>query len=100
VEPVFQFGHLAGPEERAGVDAGQADDLGALHVKFGQGGGEGNRLGKPVFRQAARAGRFQRRMQDIGARGSRSRVAQALALARVEKVVLVLGVAGDQSSPS
>jgi hypothetical protein len=53
-----------------------------------------------MFRQAARAGRFQRRMQDIGARDSRSRVAQALALARVEKVVLVLGIAGDQSSPS
>ena len=100
MEPVLKFGHLAGAEERAGVDAGQADNFGALHVKFGQGGGKGNRLGKPVFGQAARAGGFQRRMQDIGARGSHGGIAQALALARAEKIVLVLGIARDQSSPS
>ena len=82
------------------MDARQADDLGPLHVKFGQGGGKRHGLGKAVLGQTARPGRLQRRMQHIGAGGSGCRIPQALPLARGEKIVIVLGVAGDQSSPS
>jgi hypothetical protein len=100
VEAVFHLGYLAGAEERSGMDAGKAHDFGALHVKFRQGGRKGNGFGKPVFGQAAGGFRFQRRVQHIGARGRSSRVAQALTFARAKKVVFVLNLAGDQSSPS
>lgn len=53
-----------------------------------------------MFRQAAGTGGFQRRVQDIGARRLRGSVALALALTFGNEVVVVLGVAGDQSSPS
>ena len=82
------------------MDARQADDFGALHVKLRQGGGQRHRLGQPVFGQAAGFRGFQRRVQDIGARRRCRRVAQALAIAGGENVVVVVVVAGDQSSPS
>jgi len=39
-------------------------------------------------------------MQDEGARRLRGGVAQALTLALDEQVFVILGIAGDQSSPS
>jgi hypothetical protein len=61
-----------------------------LHVKLGQSGSKGHGLGKSVFGQAARMGRFQRRMQDIGPRRRRSRVTQALARPVRQEIVIVL----------
>ena len=82
------------------MGAGKTHDLGPLDVKLGQRGGERDGLGEPVFGQAAGSGGFQRRMQHEGARRLRGRVAQAVPLAFREEVVVVLGIAGDQSSPS
>jgi len=82
------------------MDAGKAHDFGALHVKFRQGTRKGNGFGKPVFGQAAGPGGFQRRVQHIGARGGCRGVAQALARPVRQEIVIFLGVAGDQSSPS
>ncbi|WP_333818219.1 hypothetical protein [Tabrizicola sp.] len=75
------------------MDAGKADDLGALHVKLWQGGGQRHGFGEAMFGQAARLGRFQRRVQDIGARRGNGGVAQPLPFTRGEQVVIVLGVA-------
>jgi hypothetical protein len=82
------------------MGAGKAHDLGPLDVEFGQGGGEGDGLGQPVFGQAPGRGGFQRRMQDEGPRRPLGGVAQTVPLAPGEEVVFVLGIAGDQSSPS
>jgi hypothetical protein len=82
------------------MGAGETHDLGPPDVEFRQGSGKGDGLGQPVFGQAAGAGGFQRGVQDIGARRLRGGVAQALALSLGIEVVVVLGVAGDQSSPS
>ncbi len=82
------------------MDASKADDLGALHVKLRQGGGQRHGFSQPVFGQAAGFRGFQCRVQDIGARRRCRRVAQALAIAGGENVVVVVVVAGDQSSPS
>jgi hypothetical protein len=53
-----------------------------------------------MFGKAPGACRFQRRVQDIGLRRLRGGVAQALPFTLGKKVVVVLGIAGDQSSPS
>ena len=100
VEAVLQLLNLARAEKRAGGDLGQADDLSPPNLKLGQGGGKRDRLGQPVFGQAAGVGRLQRGMQDIGARRCCGGVAQALTLALGEEVVVILGRSGDQSSPS
>ena len=82
------------------MNLGKAHDFRAAHVKFGQGCGKGYGFGQAMFGQAAGRAGFQRGMDDKGARRLCSRVAQPLSCPVGQKIVIILRILTDQSSPS
>ncbi|WP_434622191.1 hypothetical protein [Tabrizicola sp. M-4] len=84
------------------MDARQAHHLAAGKVKLRQGGGKADRLGQPMFGQAAGFRVADIGMQDIGPRGAgRCRaVTRIPPLQEREIVVILFRQIGNQSSPS
>ncbi|WP_241699895.1 hypothetical protein [Tabrizicola fusiformis] len=84
------------------MQLGQPHHLGALNLKPRQGGGKADRLGQPMFGQAAGARAFQIGMQDEGPGrpgGGFIGINPAVFRQRV-KLFIFLGKIGNQSSPS
>ena len=84
------------------MQLGQPHHLGALDLKPRQGGGKADRLGQPMFGQAAAARAFQIGMQDEGpGRTGCSFIGVYPAVFRQRvKLLVFLGKIGNQSSPS